>query len=151
MPPPREFRKGFASLSIEIIDNIIQLYCMKSLAYLTAIVASGLVMVIAAYALYEMHLEGMGEDTLGFYGYREGLISSLNFALPSAVICILFLLQQSKSNPVDKNVIILVCCLIFFAGYLAIFAGKKVFSAQGGVNSMVWWMPESPQTALMDP
>ncbi len=117
---------------------------MKQIAFTTAFVAAGWMIAVAAYAMYEAFLAHEGLDPLSAFDYHQGLISAMNFALPSGIGCLLFLWHTNKSSPVNKSTVIIClatmagACLLSFKARDTIYHGDNEAFAEA-----IWWMPSS--------
>ena len=118
---------------------------MKQLALFTAFVTAGWLIAVAVYTLYEVTMLQKGYDTaFSSFEFREGLLSALNYALPTAVLCILFVIKTNKTDPIGTEIFLLCMITCVLAAYLSFRAKDAAFPdpTDPAFASAIWWIPD---------
>ena len=126
---------------------------MKQLALLTAFVTAGWLIAVAAYTIYEVTMIQKGYDrAFTSLKYQQGLVSALNYALPSAIVCLFFIIRTNKTDPISTEIFLLcmVTCVLGF--YLSFRAKDMAFPDPHGpyFAESVWWIPDPPEAYEVD-
>jgi len=126
---------------------------MKLLALSTAFVTAGWLIAVAVYTIYEATMLQKGYDrTFTSFGYQEGLISALNYALPIAIACLLFIIKTNKTDPVNTEVFLLCMITCVLGSYLSFRAKDMAFPdpLDPHFAQSVWWIPNPPDAYEVD-
>ncbi len=120
---------------------------MKQLALTTAFVAAAWIIGIAVYTLYESLLADNELVSASRFDYRGALIGALNYSLPAALVCLVFLVKTSSVNPVGVEMLMICGGFLALGVFLSFKAKSHAFpdvSDRTFVES-VWWIPSEKE------
>lgn len=123
---------------------------MKQLALLTAFISAGWLIAVAVYTIYEVTMLQKGYDSVfASMEFRAGLLSALNYALPTAILCIFFVIKTNKSDPISTEIFLLCMITCVLGAYLSFRAKEAAYPdpADPSFATAIWWIPD-PETGL---
>ena len=126
---------------------------MKQLALLTAFMAAGWLIAVAVYTIYEVTMLQKGYDrAVTSFEFQQGLISALNYALPTAIVCLFFIIKTNKTDPISTEIFLLCMITCVLGAYLSFRAKDMAFPdpMDPQFAQSVWWIPDPPEPYELD-
>ena len=126
---------------------------MKQLALLTAFMTAGWLIAVAVYTIYEVTMLQKGYD-LAFtsFEFQQGQISALNYALPTAIVCLFFIIKTNKTDPISTEIFLLCMITCVLGAYLSFRAKDIAFPdpMDPQFAQSVWWIPDPSEPYELD-